>query len=159
MLRLTAGVNASYRGVVLGACFLVLGLLLPFILFFVDQDSLSFAKTIKAISVLAVASGLSGLILLLVAALHLRKLLAPSLEREASLLPPRRNAGAPDTNALQPLASRRLIAKGTIDLLPHKAQAAALKASLDDKIKEASLHLPLLFCYSPCAGFNCQKVC
>lgn len=122
VLRLTAGANASYKSIAAGTFFIIAGLLLPLVLFFIDQDPVKFAKTVKFISILASSAGLSGLIMLLFGARRLRKLLLPSLERDAVALPSRSNPGAPDTNSLPPSSLQSPVTEATTDLLPHEAE-------------------------------------
>ena len=122
VLRLTGGANASYKSIAPGALFIVIALLLPLILFFLDQDHAKFAKRVIAISMIAGSLGASGLIMLLMGMFRLRKLAKPPAEAEPLPLPPRRSIGVPDTAELPPPSVQHSVTEATTDLLSQKAE-------------------------------------
>ncbi len=122
VLRLTAGANASYKSIAPGAFFIIIAMLLPLILFFLDQDSAKFAKRVMAISAMAAALGASGLIMLFMGLFRLRKLAKPPTEAESLPLPPRRSIGVPDTAELPPQSVQHSVTEATTDLLSQKAE-------------------------------------
>ncbi len=121
-LRLMAGANAAYKSIVPGAFFLIIGLLLPLILFFIDQDPVKFAKAVKVISTLAASSGISGLIMLLLGLRRLNKTIKEKTEQENLPMPPRRSLGVPDTAALPPQSIQHSVTEATTDLLHQEAK-------------------------------------
>ncbi len=122
VLRLTAGANASYKSIAPGALFIIIALLLPLILFFLDQDHAKFAKRVMVISALAGSLGLSGLIMLLTGLFRLRKLASPPAEAESPPQPSRRSIGVPDTAELPPPSVQHSVTEATTDLLSQKAE-------------------------------------
>jgi len=120
VLRLTAGANASYKSIAPGALFIIIALLLPLMLFFLDQDHVKFTKRVMVISALASALGASGLIMLLTGLFRLRELAKPPAEAES--LPPRRSIGVPDTAELPPPSVQHSVTEATTDLLSQKAE-------------------------------------
>ncbi|MGH9832107.1 MAG: zinc ribbon domain-containing protein [Blastocatellia bacterium] len=122
VLRLTAGANASYKNIAYGAFFIVIAVLLPLILFFLDHDHAKFAKRVMALSAVAGSLGASGLIMLLMGLFRLRKLAKPPAEAESLPLPPRRSIDVPDTAELPPQSIQHSVTEATTDLLSQKAK-------------------------------------
>ncbi len=136
-LRLMAGANASYKSIAAGAFFLAIGLLLPLILFFIDQDPVKFAKTVKIISVLAGSFGLSGLIMLLLGLWHLSRTIKEKPGQDNLAVAPRRSPGVPDTAELPPQSIQHPVTEATTDLLSQEVVSAE---QLPSKIEQLVDH-------------------
>lgn len=134
VLRLTAGANASYNNISGGVFFLVIGAALLLALLFGSSDPVKFAKLVRVISVISIALGGTGLMLLSFGLARLRQTLRRDIEPDAAPMPQRRgitegagqqSVGAPTTAALLPPPASHSVTEVTTDLLPQEIKRAS----------------------------------
>ncbi|MBK9707104.1 MAG: hypothetical protein IPO77_08905 [Acidobacteria bacterium] len=127
-LRLTAGMNSGYKGLYSGTIFVFVAMLLPLILFFLDQDAEKYVKRVRAILIIAGIMGTTGMGMLLNAIWNIRKTLYPRQEGQylaANVVRPLQMS-APDTNSLAEKSAYQAIpvsvTEDTTNLLPEPAR-------------------------------------
>jgi hypothetical protein len=125
VLRLTAQTSAAHQSAVLGAAFLLLACLLPFLLFFLDQESAKFDKTVRVIAVLATTLGGCGWAFLLMGLWRLHRTVHPKQSAKEPLPAAPRPLIAPSTAPLPAQQSIPSITENTTDLLPHEQEEGA----------------------------------
>lgn len=125
LLSLTAKTNLAYKWAAPGAAFAAIALVLPAILFFLDQDAPKFAKRLRVISILTGTLGLSGILMLLRGLWWMSRSLNQPIEREGGIAPSRRMAEVPDTASLPAAAESPAaissVTEATTDLLRQEA--------------------------------------
>lgn len=100
-LRLTAGINAGYKGLYSGTIFMLIAMLLPLILFFLDHDAPKYVRRMNVILWLTGIMGSLGMGMLLNSIWNIRKTLYPAQEAQhlaAGTVRPLMTS--PDTNSL-----------------------------------------------------------
>ncbi|MFN0084621.1 MAG: zinc ribbon domain-containing protein [Blastocatellia bacterium] len=124
LFHLTAKTNVAYKWTAWGTVFALLALVLPAILFFLDQDAPRFAKRVRVISILTGTFGLTGILMLFRGIWWMSRLLNQRIEREGLMMPARRAADAPDTASLPAAAASPAaissVTEATTDLLQSK---------------------------------------
>jgi hypothetical protein len=131
LLRLTADANASFKNIVTGASFALIGLLAPALIFLIRilvQNHSVDAKLLKLMALLLGTFGGGGLAFLIAGLWRLRKTIKFRPEREELPAPSRRNSvegvNAPDAAALPPQSiqhpAQPSVTEATTGLLPQE---------------------------------------
>ena len=133
LLRLTADANASYKTIVAGAIFILVGLLAPMLIFMKITlfPSLEEAKLVKLMALVLGSLGATGLSFLIAGLWRLGRTIRHRPEREELPAPSRRSfvegVNPPDTAALPPQSiqpiqhpAQQSIADATTGLLPQE---------------------------------------
>lgn len=125
LLRLTADVNAGLKNIGGGLLFIVLGTLIPLMVYLFKHDTYSAEKMLKLTFYLSIISGI-GLGLLIAGIGRLRKIVERSPESQEAPSPSRRDIAPPDTAALPPQSIQHpvqhSVTEATTGLLPHEVK-------------------------------------
>src|SRR5262245_4987259 len=132
LLRLTADANASYKTIVAGAIFILIGLLVPMIIFMkiMMYPPLEAAKLVKLMALLLSSLGATGLAFLIAGLRRLGRTIKYRPEREELPAPSRRGfaegVNPPDTAALPPQSIQHpvqhSVTEATTGLLPQEVK-------------------------------------
>jgi hypothetical protein len=134
LLRLTADANASFKNVVTGAIFALIGMLAPAIIFLrimlFPIESGGEAKLVKLMALLLGTLGGAGLAFLIAALWRLGRAIKHRPEHEELPTPSRRSfvegANPPDTAALPPQSiqhpAQHSVTEATTGLLPQEVK-------------------------------------
>ncbi|MDX2034737.1 MAG: zinc ribbon domain-containing protein [Blastocatellia bacterium] len=114
LLSLTAKTNVAYKWNVWGAAFAAIGLVLPALLFLLDQDAPKYAKRVRVITVLTGIFGVSGILMLLRGLWWMAQSLNQPIERSGGVRPIRRMAEVPNTASLPPAAEQNPVVVGSV---------------------------------------------
>jgi hypothetical protein len=127
LLRLTAGANASYKSIIMGAICTLVGLLLPTLIYLFKHDTMSAGKLLKLITLLVSFISGPGLVFVLMGLWRLAGTIKRKPEQDELHAPSRRGVeGAPDTAALPPQSIQypvqHSITEATTGLLPQEVK-------------------------------------
>jgi hypothetical protein len=123
LLRLTAGANAGYKFIGGGFLFIVLGMLIPLVIYLFNHDTISAEKMLKVTALCLLVSGI-GLGFLIAGIGRLRKI----VDREPQETPsaPRSVVAAPGAVALPPQSIQQpvqhSVTEATTGLLPQEVK-------------------------------------
>ena len=121
LLDLTVKTNVAYKWNTWGTAFMAIALVLPTILFALDQDAPKYAKRVRVLLFLTGVFGVSGLLMLLRGLWWMARGINDPIAREGQAAPIRRGLQVPDTASLPPAretpAAVSSVTEATTDLL------------------------------------------
>jgi len=126
LLRLAAGANSSYKNIAGGLAFIILGALIPLLIYLFKQDTISAEKTLRLTALFLTLFSGFGLGFLIAGLRRLGKMIAPKAESHETLPHPQRGFPAPDPAALPPQSVQHSIqhpvTEATTGLLPQEVK-------------------------------------
>jgi hypothetical protein len=125
LLRLTADANAGLKSIGGGLLFIVIGALIPLLIYLFKHDTISAEKMLKLTFYLSIISGI-GLGSLIVGIGRLRKIVERKTEPQEAPSPSRRDIAPPDKAALPPQSTQHpvqhTVTEATTGLLPQEVK-------------------------------------